>query len=469
MDKMADSKNLNITLSSKLSTTQSEKQAPSRALASRQALHAKYDAAQTTTENSRHWQNAGQFGMTPDQINSQAVRNTLKLRSRYEYNNGGYTKRIINKTSREVVGKSIKISLQTLVKDKMRDGEALAVPYTNKLIKESLVKLDLARISCDRLTSPNASMTDNNIDGVILDDMGINPIKYQISKYNGTMSTFITSEYKEYKASDVYHWFEQEYSEQHRGIPELTSTLDINAARRAYSKATLSTAQLQANFAMFMKTTIANPDQEAPDAMDEIQLERNMVTILPENAEIGTINASQPIDTFKEYNNEMIQEASAPGNMPHNMVKGSSQDMNFSSARFDYYIMFGKDRDIIRSDMETIILDDFIMQYINEWALLNYAQFPMGVPADLSVSYGYEVDKYIDPLKESKADDLNTAKREDGTRLKSLKKFHASQGDDWKEEVIQDLIEEKFIADQRRIIFGEEEENKGDVDGPSNE
>jgi capsid protein len=490
---LTGSKQTNITVSSKLSDRQGQ-HIPTRANAKRQ-LQMRYDAAQTTTENSRYWQNAGSFGLTPDEMNNQAVRQTLKVRSRYEYNNGGYTKRIINKTANEVVGKNIKINiessnaafneacerditkwqrliklekgLRTMVKDKMRDGEAVAIPYTNRRLKHA-VQLDLARISCDRLTSPtiSQSLIDNNVDGVILDDMGINPVQYQVTKYTGTYGTFMTGEYNTYNAGKIYHWFEQEYSEQHRGIPELTSTLDINAARRAYSKSVLSTAQMQSNFAMYLKTSVTNPDGNDPaEAMDTFDVERNMVTVLPENSEIGTVNASQPIDTFRDYNNEMIQEASAPGNMPHNMVKASSEDMNFSSARFDYYIMFGKDRDILRSDMEIAILDDFIMQYINEWAILNFAEFPAGVPSDISVSYGYEVDKYIDPLKESKADDLRTQKREDGTSLETLKTYYASQGKDWKEEVIQNIQEEKFIQETRRSILGEEpEDNNGDDD-----
>jgi capsid protein len=469
---------------------------PRRSLASKPVhTRAAYDSAKTTTENSRHWQNAGQFGLTPDQINNLAVRNTLKLRNRYEYNNGGYTKRIINKTSNEVVGKHIKInvessneefnqavekdlvkwmrlinlekSLRTLVKDKMRDGEALAMPYTNNSLRHA-VKLDLARFSCDRLTSPNYTMVDNNIDGVILDDLGINPIKYQITKYSSSQTTFMTNEYTEYPAEDIYHWFDQEYSEQHRGIPAFTSTLDIHAARRAYSKAVLSTAQLQANFAMVLEQQVVPGDDDtAIEEMTEFDVERNMVTALPPGAKLETVDASQPVDTFKDYNAEMIMEQSAPGNMPHNMVKGSSSDMNFSSARFDYYIMFGKDRDIIRSEMETAILDDFIMRYINDWVLLNFVQFPMGVPDDISLSYGYEVDKYINPLQESKADALRIEKNADGMSLQSLKTFYASQGKDYKEEIVQQAKEKLFQIETNKEILGEYYESPQSNQEPS--
>ena len=485
----ASVKNLNFSIYSDIAA----KDAPRRdALPNRmmQKSHVKasYDAASTSGDMSRHWQNAGTFGLTPDQINSQAVRQTLKVRSRYEYNNGGYTKRIINKTANEVVGRSININvessnakfneaveadikkwkrliklergLRTLVKDKMRDGEAVAIPYTNRRLKHA-VKLDLARISCDRLTSvSDVSYKGNNIDGVILDELGINPIQYHITKYSGLYGSFMTNDYTVYSYDKIYHWFDQEYSEQHRGIPELTSTLDINAARRAYSKSVLSTAQMQSNFALVLEQTVVDPDNEAPlQDMTEFDLERNMVTALPPGAKLGSVDASQPVDTFRDYNNEMVMEASAPGNMPHNMVKGSSADMNFSSARFDYYIMFGKDRDILRSDMEIAILDDLIMQYVNEWALLNFSKFPGGIPEDIHISYGYEVDKYIDPLKESKADALRVERNAEGRALMSQKDYFASQGKDWREERRQQLIEEQYDSELRLELFGDETED----------
>ena len=217
---------------------------------------------------------------------------------------------------------------------------------------------------------------------------------------------------------------------------------------------------MQSNFALVLEQTVVDPDNEAPlQDMTEFDLERNMVTALPPGAKLGSVDASQPVDTFRDYNNEMVMEASAPGNMPHNMVKGSSADMNFSSARFDYYIMFGKDRDILRSDMEIAILDDLIMQYVNEWALLNFSKFPGGIPEDIHISYGYEVDKYIDPLKESKADALRVERNAEGRALMSQKDYFASQGKDWREERRQQLIEEQYDSELRLELFGDETED----------
>jgi hypothetical protein len=46
------------------------------------ALHAKYDAAQTTRENLRHWAMAD--GLSADAAASSEVRKTLRQRARYE-------------------------------------------------------------------------------------------------------------------------------------------------------------------------------------------------------------------------------------------------------------------------------------------------------------------------------------------------------------------------------------------------
>ena len=56
-------------------------------------LHAKYDAAQTTRENLRHWAMAD--GLSADAAASSDVRKTLRQRARYEVSNNSYAKGIV--------------------------------------------------------------------------------------------------------------------------------------------------------------------------------------------------------------------------------------------------------------------------------------------------------------------------------------------------------------------------------------
>lgn len=468
----------------------------------RQHVKMRYDAAQTTTNNARHWENAGQFGLTADQMNSNSVRRILKTRSRYEYNNNGYYRRIVNKKSNEIIGREIKINiesgnselnkalekalkrwkriiqlekkLRTLCKDKIRDGEAVAMPYSRKnkkfTRKTGGVTLDLMQISCDRLTSLQLDGDySNNIDGVILDDMGINPVQYEIAKHSDYYMSATPTETSKFDAEDVYHWFDQDYSEQHRAIPELTATLQLSADSRRYRKSVGDTAEAHANMSMVLEQQAPNDitSGDLAGSFEEIDLAPRMLTALPPGGKLNFTKPGQPIEQYGDFSDAVLREAAAPGDLPHNMVKGSSAEMNFSSARFDYYIMFAKDRDIIRTDLENTILYDLIWRFIEEWYLLNAQKFRGGLPEELDFTFGYEVDKYINPQQETKADQLRlTPDDETGIAMGTYKDYCATHGgQDWREKITQQVEEQKYYQDEVKRIGLETEENNTDTGG----
>jgi hypothetical protein len=65
-------------------------------------LRAKYDAAQTNDDNRRHWANAD--GMSAAAANSPGVRQTLRNRSRYEYDSNGYCSGIVRTRADDLCG-----------------------------------------------------------------------------------------------------------------------------------------------------------------------------------------------------------------------------------------------------------------------------------------------------------------------------------------------------------------------------
>lgn len=437
-------------------------------------MRAGYDATRTNDYNKRAWQNAGPEGLSADERNSNPVRLKLKNRASYEYDNGGFTKRIVNKTANEIVGKKIKVSatssnkafnklfevearkwkksinlerkLRTFARAKILMGEGLATPYTNQNATH-FVKLDLAIISCDRLTSFSVGHKDNNIDGVHLDSTGLNVEKYEIAKTTPGSFSF-TKETVMYSAKDVYHWFEQEYPEQHRGIPELTPTLELNSSSRRFTVAAVDAAEQAARLSHYMKQGVAFQDEDSEDTqsefrpLDTFELERGQVTILDKDQEIGTNAAPQPVDTHKDFKESLITEVSAWSPLTMNMILGTSKDMNYSSARFDYYVMFGKDRDIMRDDMECVCLDDLFARFAEELA----AYKMINIPEDFEISFAYEADKYLNPQQEAKADLTRISKvGENGMPLQSRKSYNAGRGEDWEEEFEQ--IESEMLKE----------------------
>ena len=73
-----------------------------RQIAHNKHLAARYDLAQTTPENTRHWANAD--GLSADAANSPNVRRIIRNRARYEVAHNSYLRSIVRKRANEVIG-----------------------------------------------------------------------------------------------------------------------------------------------------------------------------------------------------------------------------------------------------------------------------------------------------------------------------------------------------------------------------
>jgi hypothetical protein len=75
------------------------------------SLRAKYDAAQTTHENRRHWANADH--LSANAAASPDVRRVLRSRARYEVANNSYAKGIVLTLANYVVGTGPRLQMLT--------------------------------------------------------------------------------------------------------------------------------------------------------------------------------------------------------------------------------------------------------------------------------------------------------------------------------------------------------------------
>ena len=162
-------------------------------------VRARYDAAQTTAENARHWAMAD--GYSADSSNSADVRKNLRHRARYEVANNSYAKGIVLTLANDAVGTgprlqllsnhqktnhnveqafaqwsqavSLPEKLRTMRMAKVTDGEVFAVLHGNPTI-DSPIMLDVSLVEADRVTNGNYVLRDsyNNLDGIILDGFG---------------------------------------------------------------------------------------------------------------------------------------------------------------------------------------------------------------------------------------------------------------------------------------------------------
>jgi len=168
-------------------------------------VRAKYDAAQTTDDNTRHW--AASDSLSADQANSYAIRKKLRERARYETANNTTLGGIVDTYVDDTVGQAgprlqlltanvdlndeverewrrwaaaarFGQKLRTLHRARVVDGEGFALFVTNPRLKHP-VTLDIRLLECDRFHATSLVAQDNNIDGVLLDEQG-NAVEYQV-------------------------------------------------------------------------------------------------------------------------------------------------------------------------------------------------------------------------------------------------------------------------------------------------
>ncbi len=91
-----------------------QRRAELRQTAARRAFHrlqARYDAAETTSDNKLHWANADDLSARA--ANSLPVRKTLRKRSRYETANNSYAAGMMLTLSNDIVGSGPRLQMKT--------------------------------------------------------------------------------------------------------------------------------------------------------------------------------------------------------------------------------------------------------------------------------------------------------------------------------------------------------------------
>ncbi len=351
--------------------------------AGRRSIRARYDAAQTTDDNTRHW--AAADTLDADSANSAAVRGKLVPRSRYETENNGQGKGIVLTHANYVVGRGPKLRMQTAdkgfntevetawrrwckavklarklrtqVKAKVRDGEGFLIVRANPGVPDP-VKLDVTGIECEQVATPYLEFNDRyKIDGIEFDEFG-NPTYYTLLKQHpGASNWFANSwETERVPAKFVLHLFREDRPGQHRAVPELTATMGLFAASRRWREATIRAAENIADFSVFLKSELP-PDEEPRTAeMATLDIDKGMLTALPWGTEPFQAKAEQPASTYNEFNRSQICEEARPLNMPYNIAAADSSDYSFSGGRLDHLTYFVS-VDVEQSEIEDLALD----------------------------------------------------------------------------------------------------------------
>jgi lambda family phage portal protein len=425
--------------------------------AGRQVVRGKYDAAQTTHENRRHWANADH--LSANAAMSPEVRRTLRARARYEVANNSYAKGIVLTLANYVVGtgprlqmltddpeanrvieqefakwsKAIGLAhkLRTMRIAQCETGEVFGILATNPRI-DAPVQLDLRLIEADQVASPwpMPRPDANVVDGIVFDGFG-NPVAYYVLRHHPGDTNAMKAgrvEYDVLPVESVIHLFRAERPGQGRGIPEITPALPLFAMLRRYTLAVLGSAE-QAALPSGVIYTDAPADSEASEVepLDTVEMDRGTWMTMPFGWKIGQVRAEQPTTVYGEFKHEIINEIARCLNMPFNIAAGNSAGYNYASGRLDHQAFFKAIR-IDQNFLGDVVLDRILKAWIDE-AVLIEGLLPQSVrtlDAEFPHQWFWDGFEHVDPAKEANAQSTRLA-----SHTTTLAAEYAKAGEDW--------------------------------------
>jgi capsid protein len=420
-------------------------------------VNARFDIAQTTSGNKNHWANAD--SMSARAATSPAVRRVIRIRSRYEAENNSWYSGMLRTATNHIVGagprlqvltanpdantrlerafgrwcKSIQFAdkLRTAVEAYWRDGEVFMM--RSERPRNYPMMLDIRLFETEQFASPwNGSiLADPFIDDGIRFDQSTNEIEfYAYDHHPGGNVPVSTMRGRWYPAHEVLHLFRAERPGQTRGLPRATPALSMLPIMRRHHSASLSLAESAANWGMYLKTTSPAIDpSQSPADFAEIEMARNMMTILPSGWEPGVLEAKQPGPIFESFQNFTLQTFSRCTNMPFPLAAGTAQGSNFSSFKGDMRNVWRPEVLTEQDRIETSVVEPIFRWFLEAAVLIPGLLDGMPPIGEIDHQWHWPPLPDLDPV-----DTANAEKIKLSSGQTTLTKCHADAQQDWETE-----------------------------------
>jgi len=447
---------------------------------------ARFDSAETTDHNRRHWARAD--SLSADASASSGIRHILRNRCRYEVANNSYARGIVLTIANDTIGTGPRLQmlsdndsfnraverdfhqwaqaielahkLRTMRMSRTQDGESFAIMATNPRVDHP-VQLDIKLIEAEQVASPfGIFLSPEEVDGIKLDRFG-NPVSYRVLRnHPGDIGFHKFSDAVTVPASSMLHIFRADRPGQHRGTPEIAPAIELFAQLRRFTLAVLSAAEAAADFAGILYTD-APPSGEADpvEPMDRIELERNMLLTMPGGWKMGQVEPQQPATTYAEFKKEILNEIARCLNIPYNIAACNSGGYNYASGRMDHQVYYKSIR-VDQSFIANRILDPLFNAWLREYLIVTgftYANLsraspvyamglsqkmpgPARVPSLATRQWFWDGMEHVDPAKEANAQKTRLA-----NHTTTLANEYARQGKDWETELRQRGREKKLM------------------------
>ncbi len=397
----------------------------------RRAAKLSYDAARTGSDLDGHWSHAD--ALSPDNSNCRATRHRLMRNSRYEAGSNGYYAGIVETHCNMVVGIGPTLRMTTNSRDfnqmverewyawtqavKLRrklwsmayattaDGDGFIVMQTNPLGRHA-VQLDLLGIEAEQVQSPYARAEQTGyVDGIRFDEFG-NILYYEILKEHPGSSTYTaTAAAVRVPANQVLHWFRLKRPGTHRGIPALTSTLNVGASSRRHREATIAAAETAADIAAMLTTqaNAANSDEPDPVApFTAVDFQKRMLMMAPMGWNATQMKGEHPNAEYADFHRLQISEQGRPLSQPYNLAACDSSTYSFASGKLDT-LAYRAAIDVERQDCNDLVLDPLFEEWFAEWLIVRGRL--SGFDAAPSHQWDWPRHPVIDEVADSQATD----------------------------------------------------------------
>jgi lambda family phage portal protein len=435
-----------------------------------QDVQARYDAAQTTPLNQRHWSQAD--WLSADAALHPGIRRTLRVRARYEAANNSYLAGMLSTLATDLVGTGPRLQLilpdvapedprvrqiehavhewgraidlaaklRTMRIARAVDGEAFAVKVTNRRLEG--VQLDVRLLEADQVANPTWILELGAIDGLRLDEDG-NVSEWHVLQHHPGSLTWTSNIGDWVPAQRVLHWAHKTRAGQHRGVGEIVPALELFAMLRRYTLATVTAAETAADFAALIHTnTPSGAGATALPTWDTMPVVRGMAMALPEGWDATQMKPEHPTTTFDSFEKRLLNQIARCLNLPYIVAALDSSQASYSSMRGDY-LVYRKTVGCLRQDLERNVLDPLLDDWLDEAALVN-GLLPNGLPPVSRWNWrwiwqGWE---HVDPVKEADAQTIRLA-----NNTTTLADECSKGGSDWREVLRQRAAERALMAE----------------------
>jgi len=262
--------------------------------------------------------------------------------------------------------------LRTLVISRIVDGEGFGLFVTSETISPKLPSLLFRTFEADRCMSPYGTPTDGDlqIDGLRIDDQG-EPVSYFIYDEVSPLKRGVP---REIDRAEVCHLFRTDRAGQHRGIPELLTSLSLCVLLREYTLACVTSARTAAKHAVLLETqasSVAYSDTPSQplEAFSQEEIDYDMMTATPAGWTAKQLKAEQPTTTYEMFRDALLAEIVRPLGAPLNVVLGSSAKWNYASSQADH-ISYSLKQLIEREELESEVVDRTFEHWWHEARLM---------------------------------------------------------------------------------------------------